>query len=418
MFAHPKMAYTYAGIDSHKHSHTIVFMDCFHDKLGEITISNLPSEFDDFFKKAQKYKIDGTSLAFGMEDVSAFGRLLAKFLISKKQIVKHVDSSLVASERNAKNILNKTDSVDAECAGRVLINRFDKLQNANVDDKFWILSGLVTRRNSLVKINNMIKNHLHSLLGDNYPSYKSFFSEIDGNSALAFYEAYPSPSTLDGVSLEEFTEIVKTLSKGLLKEAKAKLILEAVQNDGYTKCDYQESRDFTIISIVKQLKSNKEQIKSIDNELKSFLTNFNHNLTQIKGIDTLTEAKLIAEIGDISRFKNAGSLAKYSGIAPVTHASGMGAVDYANERGNRKLSEIFFRLAVASALPVGKDRTLLNPIFHEYYNKKISEGKTKKQALKSVQRRLVNIIFRVMKDGSEYINPAPIKAEEKEKLSS
>jgi len=91
----------------------------------------------------------------------------------------------------------------------------------------------------------------------------------------------------------------------------------------------------------------------------------------------------------------------------------MSAVEYANERGNRKLSEIFFRLAVASALPVGKERTLLNPIFHEYYNKKISEGKTKKQALKSVQRRLVNIVFRVMKDGTEFINPPMAKAEKK-----
>ena len=151
----------------------------------------------------------------------------------------------------------------------------------------------------------------------------------------------------------------------------------------------------------------------VDDEIKSFLTHFNYPLTSIKGIDTLTCAKIIAEIGDISRFKNAGSLAKYAGVAPVTHASGMGAVDYANERGNRKLSEIFFRLAVASALPVGKERTLLNPIFHEYYNKKISEGKTKKQALKSVQRRLVNIIFRVMKDGTEYINPPMAKAEKK-----
>lgn len=413
MFAHPKMAYTYIGADSHKNSHTLVVMDCFHEKLGEITIGNAPSEFDDFLKKAQQYKLDGTSLVFGMEDVSAFGRLLAKFLINKNQLVKHVDSSLVASERNAKNIVNKTDSEDAECAGRVLVNRFDKLPNANVDDRFWILSGLVARHNSLVKINNMIKNHLHSLLCDNYPSYKSFFSEIDGNTALAFYEHYPSPHLLENVTLEEFTQIIKELSKGLLKEKKAKLILDAVQNDGCTKCDYQASRDFTIVSIVKQLKGNKEQIKLVDDEIKSFLVHFNYPLTSIKGIDTLTCAKIIAEVGDISRFKNAGALAKYAGVAPVTHASGMSAVEYANERGNRKLSEIFFRLAVASALPVGKERILLNPIFHEYYTKKISEGKTKKQALKSVQRRLVNIVFRVMKDGTEYINPPMAKAEKK-----
>ena len=82
MFAHPKMAYSYAGVDSHKNTHTIVFMDCFHEKIGEMTIENLPNKFDEFFKEAQKHKITGTSFAFGFEDVSAFGRLLVKFLIN------------------------------------------------------------------------------------------------------------------------------------------------------------------------------------------------------------------------------------------------------------------------------------------------------------------------------------------------
>ena len=147
------MAYTYAGIDSHKNTHTIVFMDCFHEKIGEMTIENLPNKFDAFFKEAQKYKITGTSFAFGFEDVSAFGRLFVKFLINKNQIVKHVDSSLVASERNAKNILNKTDSVDAECAGRVLINRFDKLPIVKIDEKFCNSSAyILTKKHDVLAI--------------------------------------------------------------------------------------------------------------------------------------------------------------------------------------------------------------------------------------------------------------------------
>lgn len=60
---------------------------------------------------------------------------------------------------------------------------------------------------------------------------------------------------------------------------------------------------------------------------------------------------------------------------------------------------------------------VLNPFFYEYYQTKLAEGKTKKQALKSVQRRLVNIIFGMMKYGEDYINP-PVAYLDKDKETS
>jgi len=98
-------------------------------------------------------------------------------------------------------------------------------------------------------------------------------------------------------------------------------------------------------------------------------------------------------------------LAKYSGVAPVTFASGMSKLEMANARGNRKLNEIFYRIALTSVMPIGINKALLNPIFYDYYKKKISEGKLKNQALKCVMRRLVNIIYSVMKHKRPYENP-------------
>ncbi|KNY30115.1 hypothetical protein [Pseudobacteroides cellulosolvens] len=62
----------------------------------------------------------------------------------------------------------------------------------------------------------------------------------------------------------------------------------------------------------------------------------------------------------------------------------------------------FFHLAVLVVSNYAGQRKPFNPYFHEYYNRKISEGKTKPQSLKCVMRRLVNIIYRMMKDKSEY----------------
>jgi len=118
---HQKMLYTYVGMDSHKDSHTAVFIDCFFEKLGEITFRNLPSEFSRFLGDADKFKTDGTQLLFGLEDVSAYGRALAVFLKDSGQRVKHVNALLVARERKNQNVVQKTDSIDAECAARVLL---------------------------------------------------------------------------------------------------------------------------------------------------------------------------------------------------------------------------------------------------------------------------------------------------------
>lgn len=400
---HPRMTRTYVGCDSHRDSHTLVFLNCFQEKLGELTIGSAPSEFGKFIKRAKKYLQPNTTFAFGFEDTSAFGRSFVKYLVEKGYSVKHVEASKVATERG--QVLNKSDSIDAECAGRILINQFDKLPDANPQDKYWILTNLVTRRNSIVKINVMVKNSLHTALADNYPHYKKFFSKLTNNSALDFYEAYPSPHHLDDVSLEELAEFLKIASKGKSGTIKAEFIFKNIKSDGVQKSEYQDTQDFTVRSLVRQVKNNLAELSSIDKEIEKILTHFDYPLTTIKGIDNLTCAKIIAEVGDISRFKNAKALAKYSGVAPVTYASGLTNLQIANARGNRKLNEIFFQIALISVTPIGKNKALINPIFYSYYHKKLSEGKTKTQALKSVQRRLVNIIFNVMKHQRPYNNP-------------
>jgi len=400
---HPRMTRTYCGVDSHKDSHTIAFLNCFHEKLGEIKIGSAPSEFSKFIKRAKKYLQPDTTFEFAFEDTTAYGRAFVKYLVEKGYSVKHADASKVATERG--QVLHKTDSYDAECAGRVLINQFDKLPDVDPQDKYWIITNLVTRRNSIVKMNVMVKNSLHGAIADNYPHYKKFFSAVIRDSALAFYEAFPSPHHLDNVTMEELAVFLHTASKGRLSNTKAETILKQIKSDQVRKSEFQDVQDFNVRSLVRQVKNNLDELAFIDIEIEKILTHFDYPLTTIKGINSLTAAKIIAEIGDIKRFKNAKALAKYAGVAPVTYASGMSSLQIANARGNRKLNEIFFKIALSNITPIGKNDALLNPIFYTYYHKKISEGKTKNQAIKAVQRRLVNIIFSVMRHNRPYENP-------------
>ena len=416
---HPKMQYVYVGIDSHKETHCAVFLNCFFEKLGEISFRNVPNDFPAFLEKAQQFRLEGTKLAFGLEDVTAYGRNLTVFLTGQKQLVKHVNASLVASERNSRNVLHKTDAEDAECAARVLLNRFDRLPEANPQDKFWVLKSLVTRRDSIVKMNTALKNHLHAFLTSHYPHYQQFFTNIDCNSALAFFAKYPSPGKLNGVTVAELAEFLEENSHRKVGLTKARQILDTIQKDGDTTTQHQESRDLAVQSTISQIRHNLQEIDSVDALLEDFLTFFPYKLQSMKGIDTVLAASFIAEIGDITRFSTPAKLARYAGVAPVTYASGKSDVQFANQRGNRVLHALFYHLAVLVTMTAGKNKRIINPFFYHYYHWKISEGKTKAQALKCVQRRLVNILWSMMTRQTEYLNPPaenyPVKEEAKEK---
>ena len=399
---HPKMKYTYVGIDSHKDTHTAVFIDCFFEKLGEITFNNLPSEFCQFLSDALKFQVEGTTFLFGLEDVSSYGRTLAVFLTDNSQAVKHVNALLVARERKNRTFTEKTDSLDAECAARVLLSKFGELPDASPDDKYWILRTMVMRRNFIIKSNISLKNHLHSILTLHYPNYRAFIPNIEANFALAFFMRYPSPSTLKGVTVEELTDFFHEPSRGNVGADKAQLILDTLQD---TTVPFQEVRDEAVRSTVRQLQFNLREIEQLETAMGAFLTKFDCPLTSMTGIDVATAAQMMSCIGNIKRFSTPAKLARYSGIAPVTQASGQRDLQFANQRGNRELNSLFYWLAVRLISTSGVNKKIVNPFFYEYFHRKVSEGKTKAQALKCVERRLVNIVWTMLTNNENYINP-------------
>jgi transposase len=400
---HEKMRYLYVGVDSHKDTHYAVVLDCFCQKLGEIEFRNAPSAFQPFLENIKKYLTSEMTFLFGFEDISEYGLALLKFLIQQGYTVKHVNSSLVATERQSVNTLHKTDSFDAECASRVLVSKFNSLPDVAPNDNYTTLNLLVTKRNYIVKNSTNVKLELQRLISKNYPSYKTFFSEIDLVSSLNFFEKYPSPSLLENATLED---IVNVFSPSMAEKAKkATFILNTFKLDGDTKTSYQNTSDFIITSLIRQMRFLQKEAKMIESEISKVLETIPQKLQSIKGINTIQTASLLAEIGDISRFKSPSKLARYAGVSPVTYSSGKSMIQFANERGNRHLNSIFFLISMTLCNVTGRHQKLMNSVFYKYYHKKISEGKTKKQAIKCVQRRLVNIIWNMLKHNTEYINP-------------
>jgi transposase len=264
---------------------------------------------------------------------------------------------------------------------------------------------LVGRRNAVVKANTALKNQIHASIVHHYPSYKKFFTVFDCKTALEFWERYPSPAILNGVTVEELSQFLREQSSGFFGATKAEEILDLITSDGNTQTEYQPARDFLVTSCVKEVKHNNQEIKKIETAIKSLMHELGYKLETMIGIDLVTAASFISEIGDSERFSSSDKLAKYSGIAPIDYSSGEKERILKNSQGNRALYQLFHDLAARN---VNQGRTKdkpFNDIFCGYYQKKLSQGKTRHQAIVCVMRRMVNIIYGMMKHKTAYVHP-------------
>ncbi|MDR7002888.1 transposase [Neobacillus niacini] len=127
---HEKQKHLYVGVDLHKQHHVAVIINCWQEKLAELTVENKPSAFSTFLLDIDKRIDDGLTPVFGLEDVGGYGRSLAQFLTDHGQIVKEVNPALSYAERKSHMTTQKSDSWDAECVARILFNKLEKLPDA------------------------------------------------------------------------------------------------------------------------------------------------------------------------------------------------------------------------------------------------------------------------------------------------
>ena len=147
-----KENFIYVGIDLHKETHTAVMIDCYNQKLGEITFPNRPAAFPKLVTKVKKCNTDGKEVVYGLENAYGYGRALAVWLIDKGYLVKDVNTAI--SHRQAKHrgaMYRKSDSDDAKAIALATLNMLDKLPDACPNDAYWSLGQLVHRRDNIMK---------------------------------------------------------------------------------------------------------------------------------------------------------------------------------------------------------------------------------------------------------------------------
>ena len=127
------------------------------------------------------------------------------------------------------------------------------------------------------------------------------------------------------------------------------------------------------------------QIERITGEIGALSATFESGLTMITGIAELSEAELLAEIGDVARYRTKAQFAMGNGTAPLPASSGRIDRHRLNRGGNRQLNRIIHYVALTqiSRSPEGR----------AYYDRKRAEGKTTKEALRCLKRRISDRIY-------------------------
>ena len=162
----------------------------------------------------------------------------------------------------------------------------------------------------------------------------------------------------------------------------------------------------TLAAILKIKQRDLQRLQNQQKKLRSLLAGYvsqseASHLPEIKGISIVSAARLMAHLGSIQRFRNLDAFIKYAGLAPTRYSSGKQQRQRVTKSGQRKLNSVFYLIAL--------NQIRWNPLSQAYFRKKLREGKTKRQALRSLSKRLATIIYGVMRSQQAY-QPAKMPA--------
>ena len=394
--------YLFVGVDTHKNNHSAVVINFFHQNIANLSVPNNAAKFADFIDQLENLGHNDETLVFGLEDTQGLGRPLAQWLVNKGYTVKEVNPAITKRQRKHNPNPDKSDEVDAKAIANALLSEWEDLPVVEEDEVFQAIRQLHNQRKQFVKQRTAIKNRLHKLLHQQYPDYEQFFSNPFGKTARAFWQKFPHPSLLKNYGETRLNKFLKKQARSIPND-KASKILSLVDKDKSINTAV-EAR----ISIIKMLLDNLAMVESnlekIDPKLEEAVNKSDYQLTTMPGIGFRLAALFISNIRNIDRFSSADKLARYAGLAPVEYSSGSSRNHTSRKYGCRALNHAFHLLAVQQ---VGEYRNgkIKSQIAYSYYQKKLAEGKSKKAALTCLKRRLVDIIYAMMRDRSVYQPP-------------
>jgi transposase len=288
---------------------------------------------------------------WGIEGAGAYGRGLAQALVAAGERVLEVPGLATAHERRRSRgrEREKTDATDALAIARVVLRDADRLPPIMPDGQALECRLLTEQRRNLIGERTRLLNQLYAQLdGAGYPTRPLFRARNHRGALRALLTLAPSDASA-------------------LAALRARLVAQLAQ-------------------LVLDLDAH---ITTLTAALEALAPRVAPHLLAIPGCGALTATAILGEAGDVDRFPTEARFGAYAGVAPIAASSGERVRHRLSRRGNRQLNAALHVIAVT--------QRRWHPLGQAYLTRKVAEGKSPKEALRSLKRQLANVVFRALK---------------------
>ncbi len=330
------------GVDPHKGSHTAVALGADEAALGQVRVRASAVQAQRLLAWAAAWP----ERTWAVEGAGGLGHLLAQELVTAGERVLDVQPKLAARVRLlAAGDVNKNDPNDARSVA-VAALRSPSCLPVRPDDHAAVLKIWARRHRDLSRARNQVACRLHAVLCELVP----------GGLSKEIYAAQ-ADQMLAGAE-----------PRGAVQQARAELAAELVADLRHV--------DALLLETKKKLAVAVRASGSC--------------LTEVFGVGPVITATVIGDVRDVARFAGRDRFAAYNGTAPIEVSSGSRVVHRLSLRGNRRLNHAIHMAAITQIRYKHTDG-------RAYYDKKIAEGKTPKEALRALKRQVSDAIYKCLK---------------------
>jgi len=333
----------------------------------------------------------------GFESTGAYGEPLVHYLRQKP--VKLVQVNPMHTKRMKElqgNSPGKTDRKDPKVIADI-IGLGHALSVVIPEGAAAELRRLTLARERSIERRTALYNQLQDLVFIVFPEFLQVMKDVKTQSAQYLLRHYPAPQDMVACGSEELTRILRQVSRGKLGKERAQALYDAaVQSVGL-----EEGRRGILLEmeeILSGLEACKRFIEKMEEEMVPYLEQIPYcdSLLSVKGIGEITVAGLIGEVGDFRQFRTLREMMKLAGLDLFEISSGKHKGNrHISKRGRPLLRKLLYFAAINTIRKGG--------VMHASYQKHLERGMPKIKALIAIARKLLGILFALVRDHSQYV---------------
>ena len=410
----------YVGIDIAKSFHVVSVIDDNETKVinKPFKINNDAKGFEKLLTILDSVTLDKSEFTIGLEATGIYGENLQEFLKSKEYLVKLLNPFQTTRYREQITLKKvKNDEIDSLVIALLL--KSGKFSSGYItDDEYQSLRTLYRNRATIQADMKDVKKRILTQITVTFPEFESFIKPFSVT-GLVLLDKYPTAHHYKHSSVDRIMKLFRHIQGNNFTQSKALQLLELSRESIYSG-KAKDARAIAIRSSIRLLQMYLSELDIIEAEILSLLQNSSSttqtnattsvdevgieiektnsliaNLKTIPGVAEKTIAALISECGDLSRFPTIPKFIGYLGLFPDENSSGNSKyIGHLSKRGSPLAKHALYMSAVSCLIH--------NTQLKQLYDTKRSQGKSKKEALIAVSRKIATIIYSIFKYNVPY----------------